>query len=77
MKVKYKVVEGFRDRLEEAIFSSGKSLTEICREAGISRTNLWSYRFDGIMPQTMTLLRLAIVLNVSTDWLLGLKGEKA
>lgn len=67
-------IEGFRDRLEQAIFDSGLSLNEICTRAQIGRNNLWSYRWAGVTPSCDKLRKLAITLNVSTDWLLGLRG---
>lgn len=66
-------VDGLRDRLEEAIFASGMDLTEISKRSGISRTLIWSYRFDGKQPSCYSLVRLAKTLNVSTDWLLGME----
>lgn len=65
-------VDGLRDRLEDAIWKSGMDLTEISRKSGISRTLIWSYRFDNKQPSCYSLARLARTLNVSTDWLLGL-----
>lgn len=76
MKTNSILVEGFTDRLEEAIFASNLSLSEICRKANISRPLLWNYRFGNTMPQAMNLLRIALALNVSTDWLLGISREE-
>lgn len=73
MKTKSEVIDGFSERIEKAIWDSGLDLSEICKQAKISRSNLWSYRFQGIMPTCMTLAKLSIVLGVSTDWLLGLR----
>ncbi len=66
-------VDGLRDRLEQAIFDSGMDLNEISQKSGISRGNIWNYRFDGVVPSCYSLMRLAKVLQVSTDWLLGLR----
>lgn len=64
----------FLDRLNMAIGESGLSLTEICRRAKIDRTNI-TYYMHGRLPSAKSLIGLALTLNVSTDWLLGLKGE--
>lgn len=66
-------VDGLRDRLEDAIFSSGMDISEISRKSGVSRNLLWAYRFDNKQPSCYSLMRLAKTLNVSTDWLLGLE----
>lgn len=66
-------VKGLNKRLEDAIFASGMELKEISRKSGISRSCIWAYRFDGKQPSCYSLARLAVALNVSTDWLLGLE----
>lgn len=71
MKTSYNV-PGFKERLEQAIFDSGMTFSEVARRAGIKRSLIWSYRFGGAMPSVYVLMRLAKALNVSTDWLLGL-----
>ena len=73
MKTSYRI-DGFTERLEKAIFDSGKDLNQIAKESGVHRSNIWFYRFDHKMPSCYSLMRLATTLNVSTDWLLGLKG---
>ena len=70
-------IEGFAERLNEAIWESGMSDTEICHKTGISRSCLWSYRYTATMPPSGTLARMAVVLNVSTDWLLGIRRKEA
>ena len=65
----------FLDRLNMAIGESGLSLTEICRRAKIDRTNITYYMQGGRLPSVKSLIGLALTLNVSADWLLGLKGE--
>ena len=69
-------IYGFTDRLEEAIRESGLNASEICRRAECSRHMLWQWRNYGYVPRLKSLMRLAIVLNVSIDWLVGLKNEK-
>ena len=66
-------INGLSDRLNKAIWNSNKDNTQIAKEAKLSAGNLWKYR-NGLTPSVPTLMRLATTLNVSTDWLLGLKG---
>ena len=65
-------LEGFTERLNQAIWDSDKDITLICKQSQISRTNLYDYR-NGILPKIDNLARLALTLNVSADWLLGIK----
>ena len=67
-------IEGFNDRLNEAVYKSKLDMSEIAKRSHISRTALQKYRYYGVTPKCDILARLAITLNVSTDWLLGLKG---
>lgn len=64
-------VKGFTERLNKAIWDSNKDLTLISKQSGVSRSLLWSYQ-NGILPKCDNLAKLAITLNVSTDWLLGI-----
>lgn len=68
-------IEGFNERFREAIFAMDMSNSEICRRAGVSRSSLDQY-FYGHMPRADVLCKLAPVLNVSVDWLLGLSKKK-
>ena len=69
-------IGGFGERLNEAIWASGLSDTEISRRTGISRSCIWSYRYTATMPPSGSLARLAVVLNVSSDWLLGIRERR-
>lgn len=75
-KTSYKLVHGFTWRLEQAIWGCGMDLSEISRRSGVSRSLIWSYRFEGIMPNGYNLARLAGTMNVSSDWLLGLSKQR-
>lgn len=63
----------FQTRLNEAILKSNLDMREISRRSGISLASLYNYRDDGVQPKIYALAKLAIVLNVSSDWLLGIK----
>lgn len=64
----------FYDRLITAIGKTGRSTSSICRQAHISTTSINRY-LKGGMPNMKALIGLSVALNVSTDWLLGLKGD--
>ena len=70
------VIQGLNCKLNEAIFASNMSLNEICEKAKISRHMLWQYRFYSITPSALVLARLAVTLNISTDYLLGISKRK-
>ena len=69
-------IEGFNKRLEECLFENELNFGDICKKAGITRMQLWKYRFDGCMPSVQALKGLAIALNVSADYLLGITKAK-
>lgn len=69
-------IEGFADRLNEAIWDSGLDTREVERRACIAHGCMWSYRERGVTPKCDVLMRLAITLNVSCDWLLGVSKVK-
>lgn len=73
MRTSYRV-DGFEKRLKTAIANSNLSVTDVQRKSGVSRSNMWAY-FNGVNPSIYTLMRLSKTLNVSADYLLGLKGE--
>lgn len=65
-------IEGFTERFNQAIWESDKDIAVISKMTNISRSVIWSYQ-NGVLPKCDNLARLAIVLNVSADWLLGIK----
>lgn len=69
-------VDGLTAKLEKAICNSPLTLTEICERAKISRHQLWEYRYYAVTPSALVLARLAVVLNISTDYLLGVSNKK-
>lgn len=69
-------IEGFAERLNEAIWASDLDVSEICRRTGISRSCMWSYRYTATMPPSGNLAKIAVVLKVSTDWLLGINSDE-
>ena len=69
-------VMGFSMRLDQAICDSHKSLTQIKRETGLSRSCVWGYLQETKNPSVLSLIKLSRCLRVSTDWLLGLKERE-
>ena len=69
-------VQGLRCRLKQAVADSNLSMTDISRKSGLSRSRLWSYLIDDVSPSVYSLARLSKTLDVSSDWLLGLKEDR-
>lgn len=65
----------FALRLDRLCEASGKMRKDIAREIYVSQSTLSSYTSGRCEPSIMVLSRLADVLGVSTDELLG-RGEK-
>ena len=61
----------FYNRLQEACNERGKKISPLLSELGMSSsaTGRWQ---EGTLPNCETLIKLAIELKVSTDYLLGL-----
>jgi transcriptional regulator with XRE-family HTH domain len=70
-------VEIFRTRLVEVIGRSGMSRSEFARRIGADRSTLSQLlASDGTrLPRAETIAAIAIVAQVSVDWLLGLSAE--
>lgn len=65
----------FNERLKEVVYASGMDISTISRRTGISRKMLYEY-MQKSLPTAGALAKIAIALNVSVDYLLGLKEEK-
>ena len=69
-----KYVMGFGERLTEAIKAKGMTNAELTKRLGYKNPSLvYTYTALNQMPCAYTLARMAVILNVSTDWLLGLE----
>lgn len=64
-----------RERLKTGIDQAGVKQAEVARRVGITPQRLNNYLNRGTLPDVETLARLAKVLRVSTDWLLGLNDS--
>ena len=74
MKSKY--VKGFDTRLRYAIERKGMSYNQVAVLLGIPWSSINGYLNEQQMPCCLYLVKMAKLLGVSTDYLLGLKGIK-
>lgn len=65
------MAELFSARLNEAISERGMKGSELCRRAGMSRSALSGYLTASYLPKSDRLSKIAEVLNVSSEWLMG------
>lgn len=70
------MIEGFWDRLEDAIGESGMTKSEIARRVGCDRKTLYENFETHRMLHSGYLARICAVTKVSAAWLLGLRREK-
>ena len=70
MQVKRNQPEGFRERLYDVFIKSGFTFTDLAKRTGISRSLLYAYMYDDIVPTITTLVKLCAIFNVSADYLL-------
>ena len=62
----------FAERLNMAI--GQRSVISVCKQASVSKTCISRY-LNGESPSVKSLMSLALALNVSTDWLLGISQK--
>ncbi len=65
--------EIFRQRLREEIQQSQITTTELAKKVGVSPEMITQYYTTKKLPKLDTFTRLCEALNVSADYLLGLK----
>lgn len=73
MSKRFSGLQGFPDRLSQAVDDSGKTFGQICRETGISRSKLYDLKSGQQGPSALQVARLSVCLGCSADWLLGIK----
>lgn len=66
-------ISGFSERLRDAVNKKGLSDSEVSKRIGLQHGAVCGYINYNHMPTCKTLARLSQVLEVSTDWLLGLR----
>lgn len=69
------VANGIRERLTEAIRTSGKKQIEIAERACIADTTLSDYIHKSTLPSIETFALLCKALDVSADYILGLDED--
>lgn len=60
-------------RLQEAILNSRLTQEEIAKKINVDKSTISSYLYSNICPSLKTFVKLCEVLNVSSDFILGLK----
>lgn len=66
-------LKDIQQRLRDAIKSSGIEQKEIARQIGVSPQTVSKYMKKDIFPALDTLAKLCRVLDVSSDYILGIK----
>lgn len=73
-KIEYKALAvKVRERITEAIRTSGMTQSEIARSVGITSATLSDYIHKNTLPSIIVLAKLCEVLNISSDYILGLE----
>lgn len=70
------MIEGFPDRLNEAIETSGLSKTQIATRCGCDRRTLYNAVSGNFMMSTENLARFCTVTKTDANWLLGISIER-
>lgn len=63
------------ERIREARLANHMSQVELAKKIGVSKQSLSNWENDNIQPSIEMLTRLAVTLNVSADFLLGLDNR--
>lgn len=66
---------GFAERLTQARKAKGWSMRRLALEVDIRPCNVCNWENDVCLPNIVSLIAIAEVLEISTDWLLGLTKE--
>lgn len=63
----------FSKQFEKAMIERDISPTKLSRISGVPRSQIYRYLAAEISPTTTNIRKLALALNVTADYLLGLK----
>ena len=69
-------IEGFSERMDEAIYEAGFSKVELAKLIGCDRRSLYTPCTNRMLSSGY-LAKLCAYTNVSADWLLGLSKNKS
>lgn len=76
---RYKMVakncEGLGKRLSKAIYNQGMTQAKLAQLTGISAPAINQYVHGDVYPRTNHLIAICKTLNISADWLLGLRYD--
>ncbi len=65
-------IEGFWERFDQACYDRNITKKELARRIGCNRKTLYEGTNSGT-PNALYIARACNVLNISSDWLLGVK----
>lgn len=63
----------FARRLEQAMIEKSIYPSQLAKLSGVSRVNIYKYISGTAQPTAFNIKRLAIALDKSADWLLGIE----
>ncbi len=63
-------LQGFPERLTEAIEAQGITTRQLCECTGKERKTIYAYKYGDHSPDAVTLARMCCLLQVSADYLL-------
>ena len=66
----------FGERLNMVLYERKLSQADLDKRTGIGRANISRYVCNKQMPTVDSLIAICKTLNVSADWLLGLRKER-
>ena len=66
----------FGERLNMVLYEQKLSQSDLDKRTGIGRANISRYVCNKQMPTVDSLISICKTLNVSADWLLGLRKER-
>lgn len=70
-----RILFGLGDRIRDCYEKSPYNQTEIAEKIGVERKALNSYMNGRSQPNALGIARMAVLFNVSADWLLGLTSD--
>ena len=71
-----KRIDTFGERLNTVMYEQKITQAELDKRTGIGRANISRYVCNKQMPTVDSLITICKTLNVSADWLLGLRKER-
>lgn len=65
----------FQKRFFQAVDESGMNYSQVARALGVTRAAVSRWKLGLSVPHVERLAHVAQILNVSTDWLLGISSK--